>query len=94
MTIFTRNDVIKAVELQLSMQDLYRGSCEKRAEAINMISVNTPLVDIEKWAIHRVLIATENNKTRAAAILNISLRSLRNKLRNPTTVRLTDGLRR
>jgi DNA-binding NtrC family response regulator len=43
--------------------------------------VGTPLDDIERVMIMRTLRKTENNKTRAAELLRISLKTLHNKLR-------------
>jgi DNA-binding NtrC family response regulator len=42
--------------------------------------VGTPLKDIERAMILRTLDKTGNNKTRAAQLLNISLKTLHNKL--------------
>jgi len=43
--------------------------------------VGTPLDDIERTVILRTLRKTDNNKTRAAELLRISLKTLHNKLR-------------
>ena len=42
------------------------------------------LADMESVLIERALEATENNRTRAAELLGISVRTLRNKLNNPS----------
>jgi DNA-binding NtrC family response regulator len=43
--------------------------------------VGTPLDEVERIMITRTLRKTENNKTRAAELLRISLKTLHNKLR-------------
>jgi DNA-binding NtrC family response regulator len=44
------------------------------------ISVGTTVAEAEKRLIYKTLEFTENNKTRAAEILGISLKTLHNKL--------------
>lgn len=45
------------------------------------LPIGTPLDEVERLVILRTLQKTENNKTRAAELLNISLKTLHNKLR-------------
>ncbi len=42
------------------------------------------LAEMEEVLIQRALVATDNNRTRAAELLGISVRTLRNKLNNPS----------
>jgi len=51
-----------------------------RAEDTVTFPVGTPLAEIERQMILRTLDKTGNNKTRAAELLNISLKTLHNKL--------------
>ncbi len=51
-----------------------------RSEDTVTFPVGTPLKDIERAMILRTLAKTGNNKTRAAELLNISLKTLHNKL--------------
>ncbi len=50
--------------------------------AINLSSLN--VADAEKVLIQHALVAAENNRTKAAELLGISVRTLRNKLNNPS----------
>ncbi len=52
-----------------------------RTEDTLTVPVGTPLEEIERQMILRTLKKTDNNKTRAAKLLNISLKTLHNKLR-------------
>ena len=51
-----------------------------RSEDTVTFPVGTPLREIERQMILRTLDKTGNNKTRAAQLLNISLKTLHNKL--------------
>src|SRR5262249_30639583 len=53
---------------------------KRRSEDTVTFPVGTPLKDIEREMILRTLDKTGNNKTRAATLLNISLKTLHNKL--------------
>ncbi|HEU4595162.1 MAG TPA: sigma-54 dependent transcriptional regulator [Pyrinomonadaceae bacterium] len=46
------------------------------------LPIGTPIEEVERQMIMRTLKKTENNKTRAAELLQISLKTLHNKLRN------------
>ena len=52
-----------------------------RSEDTVMLPVGTPLDEVERQMILRTLQKTDNNKTRAAELLQISLKTLHNKLR-------------
>ncbi len=52
-----------------------------RAEDTLTLPVGTPIEEVERRMILRTLQKTENNKTRAAELLQISLKTLHNKLR-------------
>ncbi len=52
-----------------------------RSEDTLSLPVGTPLEEVERQMILRTLQKTENNKTRAAELLQISLKTLHNKLR-------------
>lgn len=52
-----------------------------RSEDTISLPVGTPLEEVERRMIMRTLQKTENNKTRAAELLGISLKTLHNKLR-------------
>ncbi|HEX8707578.1 MAG TPA: sigma-54 dependent transcriptional regulator [Pyrinomonadaceae bacterium] len=52
-----------------------------RSEDTLSLPVGTPLEELERQMILRTLQKTDNNKTRAAALLGISLKTLHNKLR-------------
>jgi DNA-binding NtrC family response regulator len=52
-----------------------------RSEDTVSLPVGTPLEEVERMMILRTLQKTENNKTRAAELLQISLKTLHNKLR-------------
>ena len=51
-----------------------------RSEDTLMVPVGTPLEEVERQMIMRTLQKTKNNKTRAAELLGISLKTLHNKL--------------
>ncbi len=53
-----------------------------RSEDTLTLPVGTPLEEVERRMIMRTLEKTDNNKTRAAELLQISLKTLHNKLRN------------
>ncbi len=55
------------------------GGCEESAEASGDISL-MPLCELEKMMIGKALSTVDGNRTRAAEILGISVRTLRNKL--------------
>lgn len=52
-----------------------------RSEDTITLPVGTPIEEVERQMIMRTLQKTENNKTRAAELLQISLKTLHNKLR-------------
>ena len=52
-----------------------------RSEDTLMLPVGTPIEEVERQMILRTLHKTDNNKTRAAELLQISLKTLHNKLR-------------
>ena len=52
-----------------------------RSEDTVMLPVGTPIEEVERRMILRTLQKTDNNKTRAAELLQISLKTLHNKLR-------------
>jgi len=52
-----------------------------RSEDTLMLPVGTPIEEVERQMILRTLRKTDNNKTRAAELLQISLKTLHNKLR-------------
>jgi len=52
-----------------------------RGEDTITLPVGTPIEEVERRMILRTLLKTENNKTRAAELLQISLKTLHNKLR-------------
>ena len=52
-----------------------------RSEDTVALPVGTPIFEVERQMILRTLQKTENNKTRAAELLQISLKTLHNKLR-------------
>ncbi|MDT7687484.1 MAG: hypothetical protein QOE46_243 [Acidobacteriota bacterium] len=52
-----------------------------RGEDTVMLPVGTPIEEVERRMILRTLQKTDNNKTRAAELLQISLKTLHNKLR-------------
>jgi DNA-binding NtrC family response regulator len=52
-----------------------------RSEDILTLPIGTPLEEVERRMILRTLQKTDNNKTRAAELLQISLKTLHNKLR-------------
>ena len=52
-----------------------------RSEDTVLLPVGTPIEEVERRMILRTLQKTENNKTRAAELLQISLKTLHNKLR-------------
>jgi len=53
-----------------------------RSEDTITLPIGTPIEEVERQMIMRTLKKTENNKTRAAELLQISLKTLHNKLRN------------
>jgi DNA-binding NtrC family response regulator len=53
-----------------------------RGEDTLTLPVGTPIEEVERRMILRTLQKTENNKTRAAELLQISLKTLHNKLRH------------
>jgi len=52
-----------------------------RSEDTITLPVGTPIEEVERQMIMRTLLKTDNNKTRAAELLQISLKTLHNKLR-------------
>jgi DNA-binding NtrC family response regulator len=54
---------------------------QSRGEDTLTLPVGTPIEEVERRMILRTLHKTENNKTRAAELLQISLKTLHNKLR-------------
>jgi DNA-binding NtrC family response regulator len=50
-------------------------------DAINLTSLN--VADAERVLIQHALAASDNNRTKAAELLGISVRTLRNKLNGP-----------
>ncbi len=52
-----------------------------RGEDTLTVPVGTPIEEVERRMILRTLQKTDNNKTRAAELLQISLKTLHNKLR-------------
>src|SRR5213075_717059 len=52
-----------------------------RSEDTITLPVGTPIFEVERQMIMRTLQKTDNNKTRAAELLQISLKTLHNKLR-------------
>ncbi len=54
---------------------------QARSEDTVLLPVGTPIEEVERRMILRTLQKTENNKTRAAELLQISLKTLHNKLR-------------
>ena len=54
---------------------------QSRGEDTLTLPVGTPIDEVERRMILRTLLKTENNKTRAAELLQISLKTLHNKLR-------------
>jgi DNA-binding NtrC family response regulator len=52
-----------------------------RSEDTITLPVGTPIFEVERQMIIRTLQKTDNNKTRAAELLQISLKTLHNKLR-------------
>ena len=54
---------------------------QSRGEDTITLPVGTPIDEVERRMILRTLLKTENNKTRAAELLQISLKTLHNKLR-------------
>jgi DNA-binding NtrC family response regulator len=53
-----------------------------RSEDTITLPIGTPIEEVERQMIMRTLKKTENNKTRAAELLQISLKTLHNKLRS------------
>jgi transcriptional regulator with PAS, ATPase and Fis domain len=53
---------------------------QEQFQQVCTITIGTPLDKVEKTVIQKTLQMTQNNKTRAAQILGISLKSLYNKL--------------
>ena len=51
-----------------------------RAEDTITLPIGTPLEEVERQMLVRTLQKTKNNKTRAAELLGISLKTLHNKL--------------
>lgn len=84
-----RNAVERAVILcsgeVIERHHLAPYSLEQRTRARSddtiTLPIGTPLEEMERHMILRTLQKTENNKTRAAALLGISLKTLHNKLR-------------
>jgi len=58
------------------------------AGAINLTSLN--VADAERVLIQHALAAADNNRTRAAELLGISVRTLRNKLNGPGATQDSD----
>jgi len=54
---------------------------QARSEDTITLPVGTPIEEVERQMILRTLLKTDNNKTRAAELLQISLKTLHNKLR-------------
>jgi DNA-binding NtrC family response regulator len=54
---------------------------QARSEDTVLLPVGTPIEEVERRMILRTLQKTDNNKTRAAELLQISLKTLHNKLR-------------
>ncbi len=52
-----------------------------RSEDTITMPVGTPIFEVERQMILRTLLKTDNNKTRAAELLQVSLKTLHNKLR-------------
>lgn len=84
-----RNIIERAVIIcpgeQIERQHLTMSASDELPEAPNadtlMLPVGTPLDEVERQVILRTLKKTDNNKTRAAELLQISLKTLHNKLR-------------
>ncbi|MBL8150689.1 MAG: sigma-54-dependent Fis family transcriptional regulator [Blastocatellia bacterium] len=53
----------------------------KRSSEMIMLPIGTPLEEVERQVILNTLLKTDNNKTRTAEILQISLKTLHNKLK-------------
>jgi DNA-binding NtrC family response regulator len=81
-----RNAVHRA--FVLTDRDLDLCSALERSTVVNApndgqilrIPVGTPLEDVERWMIMATLRKCEGNKTRAAALLGVSLKTLYNRL--------------
>ncbi|HZB45384.1 MAG TPA: helix-turn-helix domain-containing protein [Pyrinomonadaceae bacterium] len=58
-----------------------RDYARARSEDTITLPVGTPIEEVERQMILRTLQKTDNNKTRAAELLQISLKTLHNKLR-------------
>ena len=63
-----------------------------RSEDTITLPVGTPLEEVERQMLLRTLHKTDNNKTRAAALLQISLKTLHNKLKSYRERGLLDEL--
>ena len=55
------------------------------------VSVGTTVSEVERLLILKTLVSTGNNKTRAADILGISLKTLHNKLKEYGAVLIPSG---
>lgn len=72
--ILSNRDVILPEDLKSSMREGY-------LQSLLSIPIGSPIDEIEKEVILKTLQATKGNKTRAAEILRISLKTLHNKLK-------------
>ncbi|HVG39671.1 MAG TPA: sigma-54 dependent transcriptional regulator [Pyrinomonadaceae bacterium] len=84
-----RNIVERAVIIagteQIERQHLTPYPPDQRVDTLSedtiTLPIGTPLDEVERLMILRTLQKTDNNKTRAAELLNVSLKTLHNKLR-------------
>lgn len=73
--------VVLCTSTSIDVKDLPERLLQKQQnESVCTITVGTPLDKAEKMIIQRTLSAVKNNKTHAARILGISLKTLHNKL--------------
>ena len=78
--LLARSDMITAEDLFLEPQHFPRPEIPKEGSPVSEDLLSSPLKDVEKKMIFHTLDKTGGNRTHAATLLGISVRTLRNKL--------------
>jgi DNA-binding NtrC family response regulator len=78
---FIRRALALATATTLGPQPLDGIACASREETANALKPGATLQDVERQLLEKTLEATGGNRTRAAELMGVSLRTVRNKIR-------------